>query len=255
MTFKFASWLKTHAKKHTDERTATCQLCNKSFRNQNGLDKHMITHVDVYSIPCPKCDKAFKCDRHLQQHIKWSHDDDKHRIPCTICNKSFKRPSLLKLHVNAQHASPVGGRTFECYMCRRPQKSERVLRLHLYEHIRDKKWLCSQCGFQCNSASKLNKHLMRDDHNSSGEIKKAHQCAVCQKRFVNKFVLANHERVHSGEKPFRCSCAKEFSSQNSLRQHSAIHSDARPFPCHLCEYKSKSKYNLRKHLQIHERNF
>ena len=53
---------------------------------------------------------------------------------------------------------------------------------------------------------------------SPGE--KPFECDVCDMRFIQKYHLERHKRVHSGEKPYQCErCMQSFSRTDRLLRH------------------------------------
>ncbi|XP_065577661.1 histone-lysine N-methyltransferase set-17-like isoform X2 [Artemia franciscana] len=77
----------------------------------------------------------------------------------------------------------------------------------------------------------------------SGE--KAFKCAACEKRFTYFSSLKKHERSHSGEKPFKCvTCEKRFAYPSDLKTHERIHSGEKPFKCPTCEKRFSDISNL-----------
>ena len=55
------------------------------------------------------------------------------------------------------------------------------------------------------------------------------------KYFHIKKELKRHYRIHTGEKPFACQvCNRKFVQKSHLVQHQATQSDVRSFKCSIC---------------------
>ena len=66
------------------------------------------------------------------------------------------------------------------------------------------------------SSFKNNKILLK----AKGKTAKPHVCGFCLKPFRQRYHLIQHQRLHTGERPFQCStCSRAYTSKNKLRDH------------------------------------
>jgi uncharacterized Zn-finger protein len=91
------------------------------------------------------------------------------------------------------------------------------------------------------------------NHITTKDVNNGFTCQYCQKCFKVASSLQRHERIHTGDKPFKCEfegCSKAFSQKEMLKRHNAIHLslDDAPFPCNLCNKKFRQKEPLRCHI-------
>lgn len=82
------------------------------------------------------------------------------------------------------------------------------------------------------------------------------KCESCEVECSTRFSLAEHERKHTGEKPFSCSeCHSSFKRMDGLKNHiRLIHNtnELRQYSCNECSKKSPKLGNIIRHiLQVH----
>ncbi|XP_034043633.1 zinc finger protein 546-like [Thalassophryne amazonica] len=227
--------------------THTCSVCGKDFPYASKLQRHLRTHSGERPFPCTMCEKRFPEKGLLLIHER-VHTGEK-PFPCTFCEKRFASQGELRLH----RRTHTGERPYHCSICPKSFSRHWHLKTHLdamhsevVAGFTRKKFPCSDCEKSCNSAAELR------DHQRTHTGERPYQCSFCDKRFALTGTLVRHERLHTGITPYHClECGKTFSQQWTLTTHMRTHRGEKPYSCKQCDKSFVAPGELRRHTRIH----
>ena len=212
-----------------------CDSCGDCLRGLLKFRKHLRKHLadkqvkDVKEHSCPFCNTKFVVNyRTFLKHKRLC--EVQHAVGedfmCSVCGKSFPTHHLMYKHhyrcsgkgsrkPRLRKPCPYEGCDYSSYLSR--DRENHVNRVHLNKPL-SRDFGCHLCGNTYNRKHQLDQHV-RGEHMNE----KPHKCQTCDKAFVRRDKLVQHEATHTGEMRHKCPhCEKPFINHGTMWSHKKI---------------------------------
>ena len=231
--------------------------CGKGFRSNSDLQRHKLKHNEP-QYECQDCGRKFYDPISLNSHKGNVHNPDITPVKCHICETELKSGSVLKTHMRRMHGAGAL-RQFKCSSCDSTFKTGSELERHERIHNGTKDGKCPICGKEFRTKGMVWAHM--HVHKETKDF----QCNMCDKEFKYQMTLQKHQkREHFGQaakgsnlvllstlyhEREACElCGKDIPKSN-MKNHLKYHEKLPEFECNSCNFSTKTKDNLRKHIR------
>lgn len=222
--------LNAHLKYHANGQHL-CLRCGFMCEDESEYNEHLKEHIRNLKYECDLCGKKFvrrqQYDQHMMGHARHS---------CSSCNTTFSTKKLLVKHQQSVHGAHIIEKKHACPICKKMFLRPKHLQIHQRIHTDEKLVKCSHCETIFCSDRALAKHMKTVRHLQR--------------------VNTDKGKIIEIEKRFLCSiCGARFYRQQSLLRHTEVkHSACESIKCPHCEYSTKCKTNLKRHIELHTNN-
>eukprot|EP01083_Nonionella_stella_P114007 336639_1 len=240
----------------------TCNICNKSFKNESGLAEHNHLHhtksTKIYK--CKVCDESFSSPSalggHMNKHRDKSNGASGQNIrmhKCEVCSEAFSSGSALGGHMN-KHRKKTNTksviyndnpRKHRCHYddCNASFTERKYLLHHIREIHDGSPWNCMDCDEKFKYFKDLNRH--RNSMHSSIQ-QNTFKCVTCRMQFASKDLLNAHKLTHASSVACEL-CSSSFKSIESMRAHLVGIHQVNPWKCDECNQRFRFKRELKIH--------
>jgi len=222
-----------------------CTLCKKLFLTQKSLTRHYTDiHNQAWAFSCSFCDKTYSREADKKAHEKkhWAADST---FRCKVCQMENVSQRALSLHIKNIHKEK---KEYSCEFkfCDREFNTVAEKIVHERKHMGLKPFQCNVCQKFFTTSSGLKCHIS-DIHEKNG----AFACGYCEKTYYNESQRVDHERKHTGLKPFTCDkCGNAYDRKSTLNKHILTHVPKDPTEKYFCEVCFKM-FTLKRKLSEH----
>ncbi|XP_056898276.1 zinc finger protein 62 homolog [Takifugu flavidus] len=226
------------SKKHGSTRIHRCSYCKKQFHTLSKLNGHLRLHTGETPFPCRICPKKFHAAQALKVHVQRIH---KGRLDSTEKSGGVSwtapldgtedDPPPLPLPSDQLQSIKTESTSLPSSNPPSPETPEEKEKQH-NQHSR----------------------LLLKWHTMGTRCDEGYICLVCQKISRNKYMLMEHFRIHTGEKPLRCNvCPAKFRCRSQLSLHRR--KCGIMIQCDKCEKNFSTKVKYNRHMQREHRNW